>query len=72
MSYCIPLFFKHDDFRVLVKEVCKANNISYLDLADMTGYSAPAISTYMTGKNSKFVPAAIAKALDIDLNLLKR
>lgn len=39
--------------------------ISYKQLAEMTGYSLPSIYGFFHGKNSRFIAAAVAEKLEI-------
>lgn len=68
MGYVINGVFDHDAFRKRVKTELKKRGWNYKVLAWETGYVQGSIAQYMSGaKNSKFLPPAIADALNIPL-----
>ena len=68
MGYVINGIFDHKAFRKRVKAELKKRGWNYKVLAWETGYLQGSIAVYMCGGNdSKFMPPAIADALNIPL-----
>ena len=57
---------KFDEFIKEVRYLMIRQNISTKKLSEMTGYTTSTLYGFMSGRNSRFVAAAISKALEME------
>ena len=57
---------KFDEFIKEVRYLMIRRNISTKKLSEMTGYTTSTLYGFMSGRNSRFVAAAISKALEME------
>ena len=57
---------KFDEFIKEVRYLMIRQNISTKKLSEMTGYTTSTLYGFMSGRNSRFVAAAISKALGME------
>ena len=57
---------KFDEFIKEVRYLMIRRNISTKKLSEMTGYTTSTLYGFMSGRNSRFVAAAISKALGME------
>ena len=57
---------KFDEFIKEVRYLMIRQNISTKKLSEMTGYTTSTLYGFLSGRNSRFVAAAISKALEME------
>ena len=57
---------KFDEFIKEVRYLMICRNISTKNLSEMTGYTTSTLYGFLSGRNSRFVAAAISKALGME------
>lgn len=57
---------KFDEFIKEVRYLMIRRNISTKKLSEMTGYTTSTLYGFLSGRNSRFVAAAISKALEME------
>ena len=58
---------KFDEFIKEVRYLMIRRNISTKKLSEMTGYTTSTLYGFLSGRNSRFVAAAISKALGMEI-----